>query len=123
MIDSVTECKCPECGGALEARREGSTQGLFCTKCDWSVVTTYLPDVLRDTTSYQVSVTSADFKNDQHLKAVAHLTGINLLAARKLLQAPGDFVVFTGLAQEVTSVRDTLRAAGLGFKIEPSFPW
>jgi hypothetical protein len=87
------------------------------------VVTSYLPDVLRDTTSYQVIVTSGDFKNDQHLKAVAQLAGVNLLTARKLLQGPGDFVVFTGLAHKVTSVRDTLVAAGLRFKIEPPFPW
>ena len=114
---------CPKCGGALEARREGSTEGLFCTKCDWSVVTTYLPDVLCDTTSYQVIVTSGDFKLELHLKAVAQLAGVNFLAARKLLQGPGEFVVFTGPAHQVTSARDVLMAADLRFKIEPPFPW
>ena len=104
-------------------RREGSTQGVFCTKCDWSVVTTVLPDILRDTSCYEVKVTSGDFKSDRQLKAVAQVTGGNLLAARKLLQQSGHFVVFTGAAPAVAAVRDVLTAAGLGLAIEPPFPW
>jgi hypothetical protein len=114
---------CPKCGGALEVRRDASTQGLFCTKCDWSAVTTYLPEILRDTTTYEVMVKSGDFKNGRHLKAISQIADVNLLAARKLLQGPGDFVVFTGLAHKVKSVRDLLAAAGLEFETRPSFPW
>lgn len=118
-IDAV----CPQCGGQTELRREGSTQGLFCTKCDWSVVTTVLPDIFRDTSSYEVRVISGDFKNDRQLKAVAQVTGGNFLASRKLLQQAGNFLVFTGAAPDVVAVRDVLSAAGLELTIEPPFPW
>jgi len=123
MTDFRDAPLCPECGGALEARREGSAGGLFCTECDWSVVTTERPAILNDTVSYEVRVTSGDFKNERHLRSVAQLAGVNLLEARKLLQGRAEFVVYTGRADKVTSARDMLRAAGLAFDIRPPFPF
>jgi len=87
------------------------------------VVTTYLSDFLQDTTSYEVRVTSGDFKNERHLKVVAQLADVNLITARKLLQEPNGFVIFTGPASEVIATRDTLKSAGLDFSVEPPFPW
>ncbi|MFZ6721378.1 hypothetical protein [Undibacterium sp. Ji49W] len=114
---------CEKCGGLIEVRREGSTQGLFCTKCDWSLVTTYLPEILRDETTYEVSVTLGYYKNDQHIKTVAELAGVNFLKARKLFQAHTNFVVFTGKASQATLVKDALQLAGLSYEIKPPFPW
>lgn len=123
MTNASINSVCPQCGGALEPRREGSTQGLFCMNCEWSVVTTVLPDILRDTSTYTVKVTQGDFKNDHHLKAVAQLAGVNMLTSRKLLQQSESFVVATGSARKIAAARDTLLSAGLGFAIEPPFPW
>jgi hypothetical protein len=123
MTDFLDAPRCPTCGCCTEVRREGSSQGLFCTECDWSVVTTYIPAVLCDTVSYEVRVTSGDFKNVQHLKSVAQLAGVNLLEARKLLQGQANFVVYAGQAHKVTAARDMLRVAGLAFDIRPPFPW
>jgi uncharacterized protein YbaR (Trm112 family) len=123
MTDFLDESPCPKCRGSVEVRREGNTQGLFCTQCDWSVVTTNIPDILRDAVSYEVRVTSGDFKNERHLKSVAQLAGVNLLEARKLLQGQASFVVYTGRAHEVTAARDVLWASGLAFDIQPPFPW
>lgn len=121
-MTDASEFACPKCGAPVEIRREGSTQGLFCTNCDWSVVTTYLPEILNDTSKYVVRVLSGDFKNDQHLRIVAQLAGVNLITSRKMLQG-GGFVLFTGLASKVSAVRDTLESVGLVFEIEPPFPW
>lgn len=114
---------CEKCGSPVEFRCEGSTQGLFCTKCEWSVVTTCLPEILRDTTLYEVSVTSGECGSVHHLKTVAQLAGVNFLAARKLLQGPSSFAVFTGDASKVAKVRDMLKSAGLAYEIKPPFPW
>lgn len=114
---------CPRCGSPVEARSLGSTRGLFCKSCDWSVVTTHLPDILQDPTSYEIKLSSGDFKNDSHLEVIAQLAGVNLLAARKLLQGPDGFVIFTGHARKVAMARDKLKSVGLEFGIEPSFPW
>lgn len=123
MTNPTINSVCPQCGSAIELRREGSTQGMFCTRCEWSVVTTVLPDILRDTSTYTVKVTQGDFRDDRHLKAVAQLAGVNMLASRKLLQQSGGFVVATGSAREIAAARDELVSVGLGVSIEPPFPW
>lgn len=105
----------------VEVRRQRSTEGLFCTKCDWSVVATHLPDILQDTIPYEVRVISGDFKNDSPLKAVAQLASVNLLAARKLLQEPGGFLIFTGLASKVATVWDTLKSPGWSSELSRHF--
>lgn len=114
---------CEKCGGSVALLREGNTQGLICTNCGWSVVTTQLSEILRDPISYEVSVTKGDYRNDQHLKTLAHLADINYLHARKLLKESCAFVVFTGKASKAIEVRDTLETAGLAFEIKPGFPW
>jgi hypothetical protein len=114
---------CEKCGSPVECRRQGSTQGLFCTKCDWSVVTTHLPEIFLDELSYKVSVTSGDHKNSEHLKVIAKLTGANFLAARELLFAKNEFAVFMVKAPQVAEVRKELELAGLSYEITPSFPW
>jgi hypothetical protein len=124
MMTNFSELSvCEKCGGPVELRHEGSTQGLFCTKCDWSVVTTRLPEILGDETSYEVTVSSGDYTNEQHMKTVATLTGLNYLAARKLMQSHADFVVFTGKASQVAAIRKKLELARLSYKIKPPFPW
>ncbi len=123
MTNSAEMSICEICGGPAEIRNEGSTQGLFCEKCAWSVVTTCLPEILRDEILYDVTVISGEFKNEQHIKTTAKLTGTNFLAARKLLQTESSFVVFKGNASRVSSVRDVLNLACMTYEIQPSFPW
>ncbi len=123
MTNPNINSMCPQCGGTTELRREGSTQGLFCTNCEWSVVTTVLPEILRDTSAYAIKVTQGDFRNERHLKAIAEVAGVNMLASRKLLQQPEGFVVASGSAREIAAARDVLVSAGLTFAIEPPFPW
>ena len=119
---SISDSICPDCGGQLEVRREGASQGMFCTLCSWALLTTRLPDFLNDATSYRVTVMAGDVDNNAHLLAVASLAGVAMPDARKLLQTPAG-LVFTGLAYEVAPMRETLAEAGLDFRIEPPFPW
>jgi hypothetical protein len=107
----------------MEARREGSIQGLFCTNCDWSIVTTYIPEILLDETLYEVSIINGDAQNKQHIKTVAQVASVNFLAARKLLQEQSPFVVFRGIATEVVKVREVLCMVGLVYEITPEFHW
>jgi tRNA(Ile2) C34 agmatinyltransferase TiaS len=113
---------CEKCGSEMEFRREGSSQGLFCTNCDWSVVTTYIPEILLDETLYEVIITDGNPQNKKHISTVSHAGNINFLSARKSLRE-GSFVVFKGIATEVVEIRKTLDSAGLSYKIAPEFPW
>lgn len=105
----------------MEFRREGSTQGLFCKNCDWSVVTTYIPAMLLDETVYEVRARDGDFHNETHVKAVAEVSGRNFLGARKLLQER-EPLVYKGKAPAVARAEAVLTAAGIGIQIAPPFP-
>jgi hypothetical protein len=114
---------CEKCGGRLEVRRSGSAQGLFCTQCDWSVVTTYIPAIEQDTAEYEVRLTNGDYKSEQHIKAVATVAGLNFLEARKLLKEQRDSVIFKGSAPKVMEIQNVLKPAGLSYRINPPYPW
>ncbi|WP_426338562.1 hypothetical protein ACN9MZ_19265 [Pseudoduganella sp. S-14] len=113
---------CEKCGGKMVARHEGSMQGLFCTRCDWSVVTTNIAGIKLDRTQYDVFAINGDYKNHSHIKVVAEVTGSNSLAARKLLQEPTP-AVFRGSAVEVKRIKAILNSVGMFCKIIPDFPW
>lgn len=113
---------CEKCGSQMEAFREGRTQGLRCSQCDWSVVTTYTPPIQLDRTTYEVRIERGDYRDAGQVKAAAHVIGVNFLSARDLLKSSQP-VVFSGDAQHVMQVRDSLLAAGVVVAIQPEFPW
>jgi uncharacterized Zn finger protein len=113
---------CEKCGSQTEVLREGRTQGIRCTQCDWSVVTTYTPPIQLDRTIYEVRIEHADYQDSKQVKAVARVIGGNFLSARELLKN-GQSVVFNGDAQHVMQVRDSLLAAGVVIAVQPTFPW
>ena len=120
MTDTVHLCE--NCGGVMEPRREGRSEGMFCTKCDWAVVTTYTPPIMLDKTTYEVRIVGGNYRDALHVKTVAHLGGMNFLAARKLLRDPRP-MIFKGRAPEVLQVRNKLAEAGLRSEISPEFRW
>lgn len=121
-MTNISQPVCEKCGSLMELRHEGSTQGLYCTRCGWSVVTTHISEVRLDTTEYEVRIRDGNYRNEQHVKAVAHVSGVNFLAARKLLQDTQP-IVFSGKAVDVVRVREILVAAGMACVISPEFRW
>ena len=114
--------KCEKCGSDTEYRVEGSTEGLFCTKCDWAIVTTHIPKIAQDITRYKVFLSSADFENIDHVKAVSKVSIQNLVQARKMIQERRP-LLFEGEAIEVDKVRYVLSSVGVKYEIEPNFPY
>jgi hypothetical protein len=113
--------KCEACGGELEFRREGSTQGFFCKTCDWAVVTTYIPRIDLDQTKYGLHAIGGDFHDENQVRAVAQVSGLNFIGARKLLQQ-GDPLVLEARAPEILAAKIRLNEAGLRAEISPPFP-
>ena len=114
--------KCEACGGEVEFRREESVQGYYCKRCDWAVVTTYIPPIELDETKYQVRITGANYQDEKQVKVVSSASGLNFLQSRKLLQQENP-VVFEGVASKVLKVRDALVGAGLHCNISPPFSY
>lgn len=113
--------KCEVCGRELEFRREGSVQGFYCKSCDWAVVTTYIPEIQLDETIYELRVSGADFHNENHVRTVSAVSGLNFIAARKLLQQQEKPLVFAGKAPTIQDRRDKLAAVGFSIEISPPF--
>lgn len=113
---------CEKCGAVMIVCREGSAQGLYCTRCDWSIVTTKISEIWLDATDYEIFVRGADYRNKRHVKVVSEVSGANFLVARKLLQDTRS-IVFKGKAVKVAAVRKILGAAGMACVIRPGFPW
>lgn len=105
----------------MEIFKEGSAQGLMCTDCGWSVVTTHISGIKVDETKYEVGC-SGDYQSEVHIRAVSEVAGYNFLMSRKTLQK-GPSLVFAGQAVEVLRVRNILVSAGLDCTIEPDFNW
>ena len=122
MNDSFKPC-CDRCGTELQEFREGNSEGMRCPACGWSVVTTFMPEILADPALYEVRVTNGDAHNTAHVKAVAGAHNVNLLAARRLLETEQRPLLFSGKAPDVARVRDALAAAGLNPSISPEFRW
>lgn len=117
------EPTCPDCGGQIEIRVEGSTGGQYCMRCDWAVVTTHLPQIVYDANSYKLEIAGGDHRSEVHLRTVAQLLGVNWLEARKLLLEQVPFEILTDSATNVAKARDTLEDVGLRYTISPPFPW
>ena len=112
---------CEQCRGELSVYREGSAQGVKCSQCGWSVVTTHIPQIKVDETQYEVRC-RGDYQNKAHVKAVSEVTGRNFLSSRTALQR--EFaLVFVGQAAKVLQVRNTLVSAGMTCEIIPDFCW
>ena len=114
--------QCELCGGPLDALISGWSSGMYCAACDrWAVVTSYIPPIRLDRTTYRVLVTG-DSQNKAHIRAIAQIAAVNFLRAREMLRQER-WQVFAGEAEAVARVRDALTGAGIDVAIEPSFPW
>lgn len=112
----------PQCGGEALGSREGHTDGLLCTQCDWLVATTYTPPIQLDRTIYEVRIEHGTYQDVKLVKAIAHVIWGNFLSARGFLKNEKS-VMFSGDAQRVMQVRDLLFAVGFVVAIQPEFPW
>jgi len=114
--------KCEVCGGNLEFRVQGSTEGFFCTQCDWSVVTTSIPPIVSDIKKYQIYLLSADYQNKEQIQAISKVANVNFLQARKMMQKRRP-LLFEGKAIDVEKNRTILNEFSIQYEIIPYFPY
>ena len=113
---------CPDCENKLEDFIEGSSMGLRCPKCGWSLVTTYIPPILEDENEYTISLLEGNNPSPDVLRAVSRLAGCNYIAAKRMiLEAP--MALFTGLASDVLAQKTALEDSGVQVGVTPTFPY
>lgn len=114
--------KCKNCGADTEFRVEGSTEGFFCTKCDWALVTTHIPEIAKDSTHYKMYLLSADPNNKDQIKLLSQVANINYLQARKMAREDMPLII-EGEAVVIDKARDALNQVSIEYDIKPSFPY
>lgn len=110
--------KCEKCGGDVEYRQIDSVQGLFCKSCDWSLVTTCVPEL--DEKIYCIYVLGANYRDSKHISAISSACSKNYLDVRKLLQQEKPKVL-EGNASQILKAKLILESAGLKYEIIPEF--
>ena len=114
--------RCEECGAITEHRVEGSTEGFFCTKCSWSLVTTVMPEIDADITKYKIYLLFANVHNKDHVKALSEVANANFLQAMKMAKKDRS-LIFEGEALEVKKVIKILNKLSIKYEIIPKFPY
>jgi len=115
--------KCEECGADTEFRVEGSTQGFFCTQCDWALVTTRIPEIAQDIVKYKLYLLSADPHDKDQIKVLSKIGNINFLQARKMAQEEERPLVLQDEALVIEKARKCFDKASIQYEIEPYFPY
>ncbi|MEW8029212.1 MAG: hypothetical protein AB2806_15940 [Candidatus Thiodiazotropha sp.] len=114
--------KCEVCGADTEFRVEGSTEGFFCTQCDWALVTTRIPEIAQDITKYKMYLLSADPHNKKQIKFLSEVANINFLQARKMAQGERPLII-EDEALVIDKARKVFNEASIQYEIEPDFPY
>ena len=114
---------CAKCGGAMLPAVEGSVQGLKCSKCgEWGYLTSYIPEIQADSTSYSISLQAGNIPASQAIKGLASVAQCNFLQAKRLLQE-SEQIIFTGNAEATLQATIILTEAGIKHIITPDFKY
>jgi transposase-like protein len=119
MIETI---QCEICGSDTVHRVENNTQGFFCTKCNWALVTTYIPEIAQDVTKYRIYLCHADFKNQKHIKALSQIANINFLQARRKIQENKPLILEDN-ALAIEKAKKFFDELLIKYEIEPDFPY
>jgi len=117
---------CPQCGATLRTFGPGtdptslSEVGLKCPRCSWGMVTTWCPPMLRDQTTYTVTMGCDPRPTRATLRLLMRQLHIGVLDARTRIQQ-GDVVILEGRAVDVYRHRPKLDATGCHYTITPEF--
>lgn len=113
---------CPECGNELIAFKEGSSVGVRCPKCDYSIVTTFSDPVYEDDENYSVILDEGNTCSEVNIRIISKLTGKNFLEARELIKkAP--VTMFAGKAYELSGIKQILAQGDIHYRIETEYPY
>lgn len=113
---------CPECGAAATENISGSSAVISCTKCDWSIARSWTEPINEDETEYELSLTEGNECTKEKLSAVSKVAGCGFVAARELIGNPCK-PILKCLAVEMKKGIEILDSAGIGFSVNPDFPY
>lgn len=114
---------CEKCGADMEYSIKGNTQGYYCKNCEWSVVTSFLPDYLGDTIVYTVYLLPGQSINIDKIKTIASISSLNFIESKNFFSSDSKLKLYSGVAFEVLKIVKCLKSTNIEFEILPNFPY
>ncbi|QQS03525.1 MAG: hypothetical protein IPK50_14600 [Fibrobacterota bacterium] len=100
---------CCQCGGDVFAKIEHSVEGLYCRCCGWNVVTTYIPESVRENQVHEFKLTGIQGHNFNQISVIAKLLGVGFLEAKKAIGTDGSVVVQLGVIEFSEQIANLIR--------------
>ncbi len=114
--------KCPVCNHDLIPFTEGSTTGVRCSYCDYSIVTTYIEPIYEDDNTYTVVLEAGNSVDMSTIKVISKITGKNYIFSKQYLEnAPA--IIAKGIAAEIIEMKSQLDSSNVKYSISPEFPY
>lgn len=113
---------CEKCKGELNWRIEGATQGLWCPKCGWNVVTTYIDEIHADMTEYRLYIRNVQEIDKEKIKFVAKTANVNFIIAKQMLQKR-EVCILKARAPEIKAAISKLQELNIDFNVSPMFKY
>lgn len=112
--------KCPKYNSNINIIIEGNNNIVRCENCDYEVVTTHIPLIKFDETTYRLTILNNEGTISQ-IKAVSKSLGYNFVDSQKLL-IQGNYT-YEALASDILDKKKLLDEANVLYKIEPEFKY
>ncbi len=77
---------CEKCKADMNWFSENSVQGWVCSVCGWNLMTTNIDKIYEDMTEYSIYIKNMNEINNEKIKTVAGIAGVNFIIARNMLK-------------------------------------
>ena len=114
--------KCPLCNHELVPIKEGSSIGVRCSHCEYSVVTSYIDPIYEDENTYTLLLEADNTFNKNNIKIISKISGQNYIQLKKLVSSV-PVVIAEGKAVDILSIKKILDESNIHYSISPKFPY
>ena len=111
---------CENCKIEMVEFSEGSTIGIKCPTCGYSIVTTNIDQIYEDTQDYKVVLKNCNLDDIDSLRIVSKILSCNFIETKKLL-ANLPTLVFEGKATDVKLIKEMLDNISADYEITPNY--
>lgn len=113
---------CEKCKANMNWFSEGSVQGWMCSNCGWNLMTTNIDEIYEDTVEYSIYIKNINEINNEKIKSIARITGVNFIIAKKMLME-SHVCILKDKASKVKNVIQELEKSEIQFEIIPKFKY
>ena len=111
---------CEKCNANMNWFSEDSVQGWICHNCGWNLITTDIGEIYKDTVEYSVYIKNGGKVNNEKIKTIARIAGVNFINAREML-IEKHACILKGKAPKVKAVIEELGKSEIEVEVIPKF--